>query len=54
MKKLLCVDIVCHGVPSPKVWKAYLLWQEQKTIRQSGVLTLEIRENMVGEIMSKH
>ena len=22
--KLLCVDIVCHGVPSPKVWEDYL------------------------------
>lgn len=21
---LLCVDIVCHGVPSPKVWKSYI------------------------------
>lgn len=27
---LLCLDIVCHGVPSPKVWKAYLAWQENK------------------------
>ena len=25
-----CVDIVCHGVPSKKVWDAYLHWQEQK------------------------
>lgn len=29
-KNLLCIDIVCHGVPSPKVWKAYLAWQEAK------------------------
>lgn len=21
---LICQDIVCHGVPSPKVWKHYL------------------------------
>ena len=27
---LLCVDIVCHGVPSPTVWKSYLKWQEYK------------------------
>lgn len=27
---LLCVDIVCHGVPSPLVWKKYLEWQEKK------------------------
>lgn len=25
---LICLDIVCHGVPSPKVWKDYLYWQE--------------------------
>ena len=27
---LICVDIVCHGVPSPKVWQTYLRWQEGK------------------------
>lgn len=27
---LLSVDIVCHGVPSPMVWKDYLKWQEKK------------------------
>lgn len=28
-ENLLCIDIVCHGVPSPKVWKAYLAWHER-------------------------
>ena len=23
---LFCVDIVCHGVPSPEVWQKYLNW----------------------------
>lgn len=27
---LFCVDIACHGVPSPKVWAAYLRWQEER------------------------
>ncbi|MGN0417946.1 Coenzyme F420 hydrogenase/dehydrogenase, beta subunit C-terminal domain [Anaerostipes faecalis] len=27
---LVCVDIVCHGVPSPLVWEKYLEWQEKK------------------------
>lgn len=26
--KLLCLDIVCHGVPSPLVWDKYVKWQE--------------------------
>ena len=29
-KNLICIDIICHGVPSPKVWKDYLEWAEQK------------------------
>ena len=28
-EKLLTVDIICHGVPSPKLWKHYLTEQEQ-------------------------
>lgn len=27
-KELYCVDIICHGVPSPAVWKSYLKWQQ--------------------------
>lgn len=29
-KQLLCVDVVCYGVPSSLVWKKYLEWQEKK------------------------
>lgn len=27
---LLSVDILCHSVPSPKVWEAYVRWNEKK------------------------
>lgn len=27
---LLCVDVICHGVPSPKVWKRYIEYREEK------------------------
>lgn len=29
---LICIDVICHGVPSPKVWKRYvcMLQQERK------------------------
>lgn len=27
---LLCVDIVCHGVPSPFLWKDYVTWIQNK------------------------
>ena len=28
--KLICIDIVCHGVPSPKVWRKYLDFHAMK------------------------
>lgn len=28
---LICVDIICHGVPSIRVWRAYLEWQEARS-----------------------
>lgn len=31
---LICVDVVCHGVPSPALWKKYALYQEQKNRRK--------------------
>ncbi len=27
---LFCVDVICHGVPSPKLWKKYVQYQECK------------------------
>lgn len=30
VSKLLLIDIVCHGVPSPKVYMDYLHWMEEK------------------------
>lgn len=36
-ERLLCVDIVCHGVPSPKVWRDYIVWQEKKHGKISSV-----------------
>ena len=29
-ENLICVDIVCHGVPSPLIWREYIRWQESK------------------------
>lgn len=27
---LICVDVICHGVPSPALWKKYVAYQEKK------------------------
>lgn len=28
---LICVDVICHGTPSPKLWKKYAQYQENNT-----------------------
>lgn len=38
---LITVDLVCHGVPSPKLFKAYLKWLENKN--DSKIKTYEFR-----------
>lgn len=40
-ENLLTIDIVCHGVPSPLVWKDYIYWQEEKN--HSKVKSVEFR-----------
>lgn len=45
-KGLYLVDIVCHGVPSPKVWEAYLEWMQE---REGGkVLGVNFRDKAYG------
>lgn len=29
-EKLICVDVICHGTPSPALWREYVAFQEQK------------------------
>jgi len=41
---LLCVDIICHGVPSPKVFRNYLEFWENKY--NSKVTKIEFRKKM--------
>ena len=37
-ENLLCMDFICHGVPSPKVWRKYVSFRENSagsTVRQT-------------------
>lgn len=36
-KNLICVDVICHGVPSPALWKKYAEYREEQ---QKGKLQL--------------
>lgn len=40
--KLLLVDIVCHGVPSPMVWNDYLKYIEKK--QKKKILSVDFRD----------
>lgn len=40
-EKLITVDIVCHGVPSPKIWKDYIDYIEKK--EQKIVINVDFR-----------
>ncbi len=31
---LITIDILCHGVPSPKLWEKYLDYQEKQAVLQ--------------------
>lgn len=41
---LLCVDIVCHGVPSKLVWQDYLRWIEKT--QQKKILSVNFRNKV--------
>lgn len=41
---LITVDVVCHGVPSPKVWRKYL----DETVGVSNVKGVSMRDKMEG------
>lgn len=43
---LYTIDIVCHGVPSPSVWKAYLKWIEKRFHRK--VTAVDFRNKKYG------
>jgi coenzyme F420-reducing hydrogenase beta subunit len=45
-KNLFCVDVVCHGVPSPTVWKKYVEYREE--ISQSPVKRICFRDKNKG------
>jgi coenzyme F420-reducing hydrogenase beta subunit len=45
-ENLLCVDFICHGVPSPKVWSKYIAYQ--KKLHQSEIKSVSFRDKTEG------
>ena len=44
--RLLTIDVLCHGVPSPKIWKAYL--EEQQRKYRSQITAIQFRNKRLG------
>lgn len=44
--KLCCIDIVCHGVPSPKIWEDYIQYLELS--RKSKIVKACFRDKRFG------
>lgn len=44
--RLILVDIVCHGVPSPYIWRDYLKYQERK--HHAKIVKVDFRDKRFG------
>lgn len=47
-KTLILVDMICHGVPSPKVWEKYLRERQTSDAPQSGFQSINLRNKETG------
>ena len=45
-ENLFCIDIICHGVPSPKIWEDYLQYLQEK--RNSKIIRACFRDKRFG------
>lgn len=47
---LLCVEVVCHGLPSPKVWMDYLKYLRRKNedIANNKIVAISFRDKVTG------
>lgn len=45
-KNLICMDVICHGVPSPKLWRKYVDYIEKK--RRKKIVRINFRSKEQG------
>lgn len=45
---LVCVDFICHGVPSPMAWKAYVKYRAKKDADGAKVTAINLRAKHTG------
>lgn len=42
---LICVDVICHGVPSPALWRKYATYQEEKNGEKLNYVNFRCKDN---------
>ncbi|KRN50432.1 hypothetical protein IV49_GL002080 [Kandleria vitulina DSM 20405] len=42
---LITIDIICHGVPSPKIWSKYLDFRENKDKEKPSIISFRNKDN---------
>lgn len=47
-EKLILVDMICHGVPSPKVWETYLRERQMLDAPKSEIQNINLRSKETG------
>lgn len=47
-EKLICCDIICHGVASPKIWKDYIIWKSKQNNIESVFDDIKFRDKSGG------
>lgn len=43
-ENLICVDVICHGAPSPALWQKYATYQEQKNGGKLKVINFRCKD----------
>lgn len=43
--RLLCVDVICHGVPSPELWRRYVQYQEKRNGAKLKKVNFRCKDN---------
>ena len=44
-ENLLCVDVICHGAPSPALWRKYARYQEEKNGGKLSTVNFRCKDN---------
>lgn len=51
---LICVDFICHGIPSPAVWERYLEYRKNTDSDHSSIGTIVMRSKVSGWVNYKY